>query len=195
MFLFAYLYKSEQEHSFSTYKLTSQEISLLKNGDILLRHGYGMVSDMIVTTLHEDYDISHCAVLVKDSNQFKLIHSVSQSLSDFDGVQSQSLNRFVSDSKENSLIVVRFKGDSNEIIAKRAKYYLSMKIPFDNDFDIKDTAKFYCTELIWKTIKDAYHIDIFADQMQEKDKKSHYKFNTLWDTTYFQIIINHHKKN
>jgi uncharacterized protein YycO len=192
MFLFAYNYKSKQEHFFSTYKLTSYEMAQLKDGDIILRHGFGMVSDLIVSTMNEEYDISHCAILVKDSNGFNVIHSVSQSLSDFDGVQSQSLHRFISDSKENSIIVVRYKGDSDSLISSSAKYYLNKKIPFDNDFDIKDSTKIYCTELIWKVIKDSQGVDIFSEQLKEKNKKSQYRFNALWDTTKFQIIINHH---
>lgn len=192
MFLFAYNYKSKQEHFFSTYKLSSSEIAQLKDGDIILRHGFGMVSDLIVSTMNEEYDISHCAILVKDRNGFNVIHSVSQSLSDFDGVQSQSLNRFISDSKENSIIVVRYKGNSDSLISGSAKYYLNKKIPFDNDFDIKDSSKIYCTELIWKVIKDSQGVDIFSKQLEENNKKSQYRFSALWDTTKFQIIINHH---
>lgn len=192
VFLFAYDFRIGQEHSFSTYSLSNEEINQLKDGDIILRHGFGMVSDIIVKTMNEEYDISHCAILVKDKNRFNVIHTVSQSLSDFDGVQSQTLTRFVSDCKENSIIVVRFKGNSDTLIAHRAKYYLSKKIPFDNDFDIKDSSKLYCTELIWKVIKDTYHVDIFKEQLLEHDKKSQYLFKTLWDTSHFEIIINHH---
>ncbi len=95
MFLFLYNYRTEQEHSFSTYTLSKKEINLLQNGDIILRHGYGMASDIIVKTLNEKYDISHCAIICKDSNQINVIHSVSQSLSDFNGVQTQTLSRFI----------------------------------------------------------------------------------------------------
>jgi hypothetical protein len=195
MFLFVYNYCTEQEHSISTYTLSNEEIKLLHNGDIILRHGYGMASDLIVKTLNEKYDISHCAIVFKDSNNISVIHSVSQSLSDFDGVQTQTLKRFISDSKENSVIVVRYKNpldSDNSVIAERAAYYLSKKLPFDNDFDIEDSTHIYCNELIWRIIKDSYHVDIFKNQLKDEDKKNHYKFNALWDTTLFEIIINHH---
>ena len=194
MFLFAYNYRTEQEHFFSTYTLTQNEINLIRNGDIILRHGYGMASDIIVKTLDEKYDISHCAIICKDSNHINVIHSVSQSLSDFDGVQTQSLSRFINDSKENSIIVVRFKNpkhSDNSLIADRAKYYLSKKIPFDNDFNIKDSTHLFCTELIWRTIKDEYKVDLFEDQLNDKNRKNQYKFHTFWDTTQFEIILNH----
>ncbi|NVN95328.1 MAG: hypothetical protein HXX18_08610 [Bacteroidetes bacterium] len=195
LFLFVYNYHTEQEHFFSTYSLSNEEINKLKNGDIILRHGYGMASDIIVKSLNEEYDISHCAIIVKDSNQINVIHSVSQSLSDFDGVQIQTLKRFISDCKKNSIIVVRYKSPThtdNNAIAERASYYLSKKIPFDNDFNIKDSSKIYCTELIWRCIKDAYKIDIFKNQLNDENLKNHYKFNALWDSNRFEIIINHH---
>ncbi len=194
MFLFMYIYRTEQEHSFSKYYLSKDEIGLLQNGDIILRHGYGMASDIIVQSLNEKYDISHCAVLTKEENQFNVIHSVSQSLSDFDGVQTQSLNRFINDSKINSLIIVRYKNPThtdNALIAEKAKYYLLKKLPFDNDFNIEDSTKIYCTELIWRVIKDSYHEDIYKNLLKDKNRKNQYKFQAFWDTTHFEIIINH----
>jgi uncharacterized protein YycO len=194
MFLFLYNYRIKQEHFVSTYSLSQNEINKLKDGDIILRRGFGMVSDLIVTTMNEEYDISHCAIIVKDNNHFKVIHTVSQSLSEFDGVQSQTLSRFISDSKENSIIVVRLKGISDSSISQRAKYFLSKKIPFDHDFDINDSSKLYCTELIWKVIKDSYKIDIFENQLKGQDKKNQYRFSALMDSNRFDIIINHHLK-
>jgi uncharacterized protein YycO len=194
MFLFLYNYRIKQEHFVSTYSLSQNEINKLKDGDIILRRGFGMVSDLIVTTMNEEYDISHCAIIVKDNNHFKVIHTVSQSLSEFDGVQSQTLSRFISDSKENSIIVVRLKGISDSSISQRAKYFLSKKLPFDHDFDINDSSKLYCTELIWKVIKDSYKIDIFENQLKGQDKKNQYRFSALMDSNRFDIIINHHLK-
>ncbi|MFZ4399049.1 MAG: YiiX/YebB-like N1pC/P60 family cysteine hydrolase [Bacteroidales bacterium] len=195
MILFVYNYCTKQDHSFSTYTLTNEEINLIQNGDIILRHGYGLASDIIVKTLNEKYDISHCAIICKNGNQINVIHSVSQSLSDFDGLQSQTLKRFICDSKENSIIVVRFKNqknNGNEVLAKRAAYYLSKKLPFDNDFNLNDSSRIYCTELIWRVIKDGYNLDILKNQQRAEDKRNNYRFSFLWDTTYFQIVINHH---
>ena len=191
LFLFVYNHHNKQEHFFSDYSLTKSEIDSLQDGDILLRHGYGMVSDIIVNTLNEKYDISHCAVLVKDSNQLNVIHTVSQSLSDFDGMQIQSLKRFVSDSKKNSIMVVRFKNKNNSLISEFAKYYLSRKVPFDNDFDIEDSSKLYCTEFIWRVLENSYSINIKEDILKNKNKLNRYKFDIFWDTAYFQIVINH----
>ena len=197
LFLLIYEYRSRQEQIVSRYTLSPKEISLLHDGDIILRHGYGFVSDMIVKTLNDSSGLSHCAILTQYKGHWIVIHSVSSTLSDVDGVQWQDLNTFVSQSKKNSLVVMRYKHVKNDSdaarIGARAKYYLQRKIPFDNAFDIKDTTAFYCSELLWRVFKDEFHIDIF----EAKYSKKHYdymKFDTFLDTSNFKMIIDHRKR-
>jgi len=197
LFLLIYDYHSQQEQIVSRYTLSKKEISLLHDGDIILRHGYGFVSDMIVETLNDSSGLSHCAILTQYKGHWIVIHSVSSTLSDVDGVQWQDLATFVSQSKRNSIVVVRYKHVKNDSdlarIGTRAKYYLKRKIPFDNAFNLNDSTAFYCSELLWRVFKDEYHVDIFESKYQQK----HYdymKFDTFLDTSNFKIIIDHRKK-
>jgi len=194
LFLFYYNYRSEREQVVSNYTLSPAEIALLKDGDILLRHGYGFVSDMIVETLNDSSGISHCAILTKIDKKWMVVQSISSSLSDVDGVQSQDLKDFVNQSKMNSLVVVRYKHVKNDTdlarIGTRAKYYLAKQVPFDNSFNLFDSTSFYCSELLWNVFKDEFHIDIFESKYRPK----HYdymKFDTFLDTSNFKIIIDH----
>lgn len=194
LFLFIYEKRSKQEQLFSTYSLTEKEIEKIKDGDIILRHGYGLVSDMIVKSLNDNLDISHCAIVSKNDTGIAVIHAVSQSLSDYDGVQSQDLPTFIRDSKENSVIVLRYKFKKNENtdrIAEKANYYLEERKPFDHSFNLGDTSEFYCTELIWRIFKDEYDIDLFRNRYG-KSTQEHLKFDLFLDTTFFDVIINHH---
>lgn len=194
LFLFTYEFVSKQEQFFSSYSLSKQEISSLKEGDIVLRHGFGFVSDAIVKSLHEIYDISHCAIITNSDSGLIVIHSVSQSLSDFDGVQCQKLNHFIRDSHTNSVIVSRFKDTTLlKATAERAKYYFNKHVPFDNKFNIEDNSEIYCSELIWLIYKDVYNIDLFKDQYLRGDY-DYARFETFWDTTKFDIILNHQIK-
>ena len=198
LFLLIYDYHSRQEQIVSNYTLSPKEISLLHDGDIILRHGYGFVSDMIVETLNDSSGLSHCAILTQYKGNWIVIHSVSSTLSDVDGVQWQDLATFVNQSKKKSIVVIRYKHGKNDSdlarIGTRAKYYLDKKIPFDNSFNLFDSTSFYCSELLWKVFKDEYHVDIFESKYRPK----HYdymKFDTFLDTTNFKIIIDHRKKN
>ncbi len=177
---FVYEKKSHFEQKKSNYNLTVEERNLIQDGDIVLRHGYGTISDIITKTLNETYDISHCAILTRDSNNINVIHTVSQTLSDFDGLQQQPLSRFIADCKPNTIILVRYKGVKNRELADKAKYYLSLRIPFDHDFDINDTTKYYCNEFLIKLIKDVYKYDLLKNDKQTSDPKSQYKFNIFF---------------
>ena len=198
LFLLIYDYRSQQEQLVSNYTLSPKEISLLHDGDIILRHGYGFVSDMIEETLNDSSGLSHCAILTQYKGHWILIHSISSTLSDIDGVQWQDLATFVNQSKKRSIVVMRYRHGKNDSdlarIGTRAKYYLDKKIPFDNSFDLFDSTSFYCSELLWKVFKDEYHVDIF----ESKYRPEHYdymKFDTFLDTANFEVIIDHRKKN
>lgn len=198
LFLLIYDYRSQQEQVVSGYTLSPEEMSLLHDGDIILRHGYGFVSDLIVETLNDSSGISHCAILTRYKGHWIVVHSVSSTLSDVDGVQWQDLATFIKQSKKNSVVLLRYKHGINDSalaqIGTRAKYYLDKKIPFDNAFDLFDSTSFYCSELLWKVFKDIYHIDIF----ESKYRPEHYdymKFDTFLDTTNFRIIFDHRRKN
>jgi hypothetical protein len=193
LFLHIYNYRSEQEQNYNTYSLTKEEIALIKDGDIILRHGFGFVSDAIVQQLKEKYDISHCAIVCKDDTNICVINSISSTLSDVDGVQSQDLKSFIHESQPNSVIIVRYKpkiDKDNSCISRRAKDYLNKKIPFDNAFNIKDSSEFYCSELLWKVFLNEFHDDIFLGKDQKR--KDHMKFDIFLDTSRFDIILNHH---
>jgi hypothetical protein len=195
LFLLTYDFRAEQEQKFSAYSLADEEYALIRDGDIILRHGYGLVSDIIVETLKEGYDISHCAIISSDGDDFRAIHTVSQSISDFDGVQEQSLKSFIHQSHKNSVIVVRFRWpdeDAGERISQKAQHYLREKVPFDNSFDIHDDKEFYCSELIWKIIQDEFGTNIFPD-MSEKTRK-YLNFSNFYNPDFFDIIINHHER-
>lgn len=193
LFLRAYEHKSIKEQHLYKYALSEHEIKRIHEGDIILRHGYGLVSDLIVEQLKEQYDISHCAVVCKTDTGFSVVHSVSSSISNVDGVQAQDLKSFIEESHFNSVIVVRYKpkiNKNNSFISSRALNYLDQKIPFDESFNINDSTEFYCTELLWKIFLNEFGDDVF--QGKDNIYKDHLKFDTFLDSTRFEIIINHH---
>ena len=195
MFLQAYEHHSLQEQFFFRYSLSDAEINKIHDGDIILRHGYGLVSDLIVQQLKEKYDLSHCAIVCKTDTGFIVIHSVSSTLSNVDGVQSQDLKSLIAESQYNSAVVIRYKPKVNlpdSLIAVKAKDYLKKQIGFDPAFDINDSSKFYCTELLWKVILNEYHDDIMAGK--NNARKDHLRFDTFLDSTRFDIIINHQER-
>ncbi len=107
--------EKEEKREQLVYYLSQEEIKQLKEGDIILRHGFGFVSNTIVKALGEDLPVSHVGMIVKnEKGEFAVIHSVSQTLSDHNGVQIQDLQNFVRDSQDSSIVIVRYKNSINE---------------------------------------------------------------------------------
>lgn len=191
---------SRRDSSF-VYALSKDEKELLKPGDIILRHGYGFVSNTIVKTLGEKYSISHAGIIVTDHyGNFRVVHSVSQTISDFDGVQDIDLNTFVRDSQPNSIMVVRLlsSSENNESMAgvsKRANHYLEQKIPFDYSFSLDDDTRFFCSEFIVRVFADIFGDSIF-DRLYPPGISGldRLKFGIFLDQDLFEIIINHHQQ-
>ena len=181
------------------YSLTLEELSLLREGDILLRQGHGMVSRMIVESLREVMPLSHVGLLTVDPSdgQFKVIHSVSQSISKYDGIQIQDLNTFLRGTKPNTLVVVRYRhmkpcGAGPGEISRRAYQYLEMRVPFDYDFDFSCSDRFFCTELVSRVIWDVYNDELLSpDYLNTLTELDRLRFGMFFNPDRFDIIINH----
>ena len=192
--IFALIYdKNDEKQRVYHDRLSKKEIAELRTGDIILRRGFGVVSASIATSLNGEFSVSHCGIVDVDSNgNVRVIHSVSSSLSDFDGLQDCTIKEFEHESKANSIMVVRFR-DTADVplanLAKTAQKYLDQKIPFDEGFDLSEQEEMYCSEMVWSAMNETFGYDIYPD----KSKTEVVKFSPFFDTTHFQRIINHHK--
>lgn len=174
------------------YSLSANEVSLLQDGDIILRRGSGMVSDMIASLLNEDHDISHCGVVTEREGKFYVVHSVSSNVSEVDGMQAHPLQQFVAQSKPGSVVVTRLRTEGDRSgISRRCVQYLKRAIPFDHHFDLNDTSSFYCSELIWRVVQEEFGVDIFEGATL--DKLSPYRFSNFLDPALFEVVLDHQK--
>jgi hypothetical protein len=179
----------EKEKKIS-YILPDSVKTLIHNGDIILRYGHGLVSDYIVNKLDEPFSISHCGIIRKNKSKLEVIHSESSSFLSKEGIQVQNLDGFTDAAHKNSVIIVRYnKCDSSELIniTDKAQHYLDKEIPFDYEFNPRDTTTMFCSEIIWHVFKDAFNKDIFLNDKNETDFN---QFKNFYDSSQFKIIIN-----
>ena len=174
------------------YPMSKQEKGLLHSGDFILRRGYGMFSDGIIKVQKSKFPVSHCAMIIAASGKYQVAHSLSSSVSEIDGAQTQSLQRFLNESVPNSVMVVRFKSSQDTIqqLINRIKYYTALHVPFDHEFDKSDTTKFYCTELFQHCFNQVLGRNIF-NTLDNTNFAGIIDLSTFQDTTYFEPIINH----
>lgn len=177
------------------YPMSRQEKGLLRSGDIILRRGYGMFSDALISAQDQRYPVSHCAMIIERNGKLSVAHALSSSVAPIDGAQEQPLQRFLNESVPNSVVVMRFKTSPDTIqrIVEAVKSYSDKHIPFDHNFDKSDTTKFYCTELFQHCYKKVLGRDIFEAQLAGSTSGV-YDLSTFQDSTLFYPIINHNKK-
>ena len=191
-------HKPEDRNNY--YFLTTEEYDKIQDGDVVMRQGYGIVSTIILETLREEVPISHIGVISEDSKgNYYVIHSVSRSISPHDGIQIDKLENFINQSRPNSVLISRYgkaieDSDFGKKISKRARYYLDKQIPFDHTFNLEDSTSFFCSELVWRILVDLFDDDVF-DRYPTDNLREKLKFEPFYDSTRFEIVINHHKRN
>ncbi len=89
----------EQKSSSAAYGLSAEELSSLRSGDIIFRMGYGALSLSIVSVLSDTIKVSHCGIVARDSLGIAVIHTISPSISDADGMQQCTIEEFIADSR------------------------------------------------------------------------------------------------
>jgi hypothetical protein len=192
-FLFFYQRKSNKDEIKNDYRLAIEEKNCLQEGDIIFRRGFGIISDAIVKYIKSDYPISHCGIVVKDSlGKLFVIHTVSNTLAEIDGMQKDKLDVFVKGSHKNSIIVTRYNYENNkqpQKIAEQAKQYLYRQIPFDHQFDCTDSTAFFCTELIYMVFKTAIDVDLY--EYPDGKKTNCMSFSEFLNPIKFKTILNH----
>lgn len=179
---------SEQEDK--PYVLPSTQVQLLEPADIILRRGKGLVSDGIAQVLNEPYDVTHCGILMPTDEGWAVVHAMSDNSRNIDGVVAQTLDQFVEESKQGSVMVVRYKNMNcqQQAVIKTTKAYLAKARPFDLGFDIYDTTAVYCSELLQHIYWDNFQEDIFPIRLSTPTTDL-LKYTYLFDTMHFERIV------
>lgn len=162
----------------------------IKPGDIIVRRGNGPLSAHIMQNTEEDY--SHCGIIVKEGETWRVIHSLGGSVSEQeeDGVQIMDLTEFVKHGADSMLFICRpiFADSLETKIPERAYHYLNLRVPFDHSFSMYSTDEYYCSELlyyIFKDVNDGKNVFI----VKKKHRTYMLLFATFFDREKFMPIF------
>ncbi len=146
--------------------LSAAETDLLQEGDLLLRKGYGWISDRIADVLDEKIRITHCGLILREGyKEPHVLHCLSNNY--VDGVFVEPLKNYLKESQRGSLIGIRTKGSETERknIVLESMRLLSKKIPFDLAFNDADTSRMYCAELFGYVFKNVCQRDLLPEKI------------------------------
>ena len=204
----AALFGCEDENfaGLSKWDLTSSCARELHSGDYIMRRGSGRVSDGIIFGLQEEVPITHGGFVVPVSllasrgiqsdvpqdkwRDWAVIHAVSSSVSERDGMQVCSIREFVRHASDGNLHIARIKGLSAAqlvFLENRLLELLEDRVPFDHLFEPSDHSRIYCSELALMLLEE--EMGVVSLQRNHRKPMAHslgfeWAFDTLQFTSF-----------
>ena len=122
-----------------------------REGDIVLRCGWGMESRAVVVNGRSSY--SHTGLLHKDNHSgWQVVHAVpGEDIPEF--VKSEAVELFFQPKRARYGAWLRV-GCCDSLAAQATNYALRKvdeHVLFDNSYLLDDTTEIYCTELVWRS--------------------------------------------
>ena len=128
----------------------------MREGDLAFRCGAGVFS-RAVTTVEEEGVYSHVGILLKDDEgAWAVVHAVpgeTEFRGDFDRVKKERLGVFFSPERaRRGCLVHTGLADSLKVenLRRTALGMARDSVRFDGDYDLSDSTRLYCTELVWR---------------------------------------------
>jgi hypothetical protein len=129
-------------------------ISLLKQGDLVVRRGKDVASMMISMAGEKDHTWSHCGLVQIENGKPYVYHFIGSGNENEQGLHRDPAKNFFSARYNNAAGIMRYALSDSQL-HKQAEliqeYYKSGK-SFDNDFDLLTDDKLYCAEFVYKVM-------------------------------------------
>ncbi|GAB4147339.1 MAG: hypothetical protein Fur0015_13390 [Ignavibacteriales bacterium] len=132
--------------------LENFDLTTLQNGDVIFRRGIGIVSEMVLAS-DNSCPYSHVGLIkIEDGKIFVIHSSPADVIKKTNFVEKELIQSFLCDkvATDFEIMRVKSKSDLKKVINYADSLYHS-KAEFDDEFDLIDSKKFYCTELIYKS--------------------------------------------
>ena len=143
----------------------------LRNGDLVFRRG-GSVMSLCVRVADQKGFYTHVGLVVEVDGELMALHSVPDEApeGDFDRVKLESLDDFFEENKALNGAVYRTILSKHQLsdVTSTALIFHQNKVPFDNDYNLEDSTKIYCTELLVRSF-DRVGYDITAGNFTDMD--------------------------
>jgi len=133
--------------------------TLLQEGDIVFRRGTSIAS-MVVLAAEKEGGYSHIGILVKDSLGWRVVHAVpGETDKEYpkETIKKESLSQFFTPDRAAAGAIYRFETTEKIpfIAAQKAKILFDRKLLFDHNYNLEDSTKMYCTELLYFVFNNA----------------------------------------
>ena len=133
----------------------------LQSGDLVFRKGSGLISDLFTRISSVEQRFSHVGIIVKYREQIMVAHILGTGGTGDQEFRIEPLRHFISGDRARQFGIYRLN-ISDEVKSKIETYISSINetnILFDDKFDLSTDSALYCSELIYKCIREATNDD------------------------------------
>ncbi len=183
--------KKDQSNIYSkTVSLAYPNTSKLKNGDIILRRGYGMDSIVAANFSDKEKRYSHAGVIVIENDKVYVMHSQKSIPKGFDGVVKENLSSYLKQVK--IWAVYRYLDINRSKLIDYMKSILKNGVRFDMDFDISTNDKMYCSEFVYKSFNAVSNKPIIQ-ATKRFISKQYVTITDLYINTHANLVTSSHR--
>lgn len=141
--------------------LDEQSLKRLETGDLVFRRQSGLMSEIARKLSPNEKRFSHVGLVISGPKVITVIHSVSDEARGVDGVVSEDIGTFLSESSDWSFYRVAMTLDQRAALRLHSEKLLQANIPFDDNFDLSTDDRLYCTELVAKIFNSLFEQPLF----------------------------------
>ncbi|MCU0334027.1 MAG: hypothetical protein MUF62_03130 [Chitinophagaceae bacterium] len=124
----------------------------VRTGDMVLRLGSDITSEMLRQMNLTDKRYSHCGIASKEGDSIFVYHAIGGEFNPDQKIKREPLFSFAHPADNKSVAIYRPRSGSGQRIADTAAAYHRRGIPFDMQFDYATEDRFYCAEYVAKTL-------------------------------------------
>lgn len=173
-------------------RMTTDDISQLKTGDLIFRKGYGMISQWVSVYLERGpFDLTHAGIVIVLPSGVFVAHALSSKQQHIDGVILQPIEQFLQSSYPDKLLIARwtnYRPEMDELLLSSINAYIHHKIPFDKEADYDNSDALYCNEMIVNLWINELGL-ISSPKSSAEKKYLFHNLSVLYNTSQTEIIF------
>ncbi len=190
----AFFHFSEKEHLGLSKEVIQQkwkdaqpDYSLLHSGDLIFRHGRGIISNMLMSFSQHETKYSHVGIISIEDEGVFVYHAIGGEENVSNKLRKDPLEVFCNPSTVHSFGIYRLDLNSKQLLQvdSAAKEQYKKGLEFDTKFDLGTDEKMYCSEFVYKTI------------MKIVNERNYLSFSTVSGVNYVScddLYLNSHSR-
>ncbi len=125
---------------------------LFSNGDIVLRHGIGLVSEVFASFSQTEKKYSHAGIVSIEHGHAYVYHTMGGSDNALGTCRRDRLAYFCRPVACSAMAVYRYDAEPTALasMVQQAQAHYRAQLQFDEAFDLDTDAQMYCSEFIYK---------------------------------------------